>query len=531
LAGESITACIGETMKDAKERSSYPALVLLMDEEGIGAPLRALTTLLAQSIAADFGDAVAVIALDGDGAEAGASRHGVEHHALRAPAEVEGAVASLREALTSPEGRAAYVFLDVSRRSRAFQIDLARRLGDVDLGGLAGRIVHLTRSRTAPSFPGWSMLRTHLLAPLPDAQRAEGMRQSASATRDLLAKEMGRLTGATPEDRGESYPSARITPDFCRIRIDLDAVGRLAQPSLTGLAAPLRASLSRWARAVTDRRIGVALGGSGSWGYAHVALIEALEHARVPIDLIGSASSGSLMGAYYVVLGRPGLELAVRRGREFQRMALASVVTSAAIEHRLDIDLGRIAVEDLEILFFPVATNLTNAAPELITRSTVGFGVRASGSAPGFFAPTIAKDALYVDGAVTDNVPALMLERMGAALVIAANALPPPNGVRVPMPRTRSRALVDELSLRRRAKDLIASLSLMFHDSGDVPTSGTRVLFDPPGERLALFRTFEFDKAERILAHVKQEREFADAVSKSVAAWDELRSPRKAGVA
>jgi NTE family protein len=291
----------------------------------------------------------------------------------------------------------------------------------------------------------------------------------------------------------------------------------------------MRASLSRWARAITDRRIGIALGGSGSWGYAHVALLDALERAGVPIDLVGSSSSGSLMGAYYVVLGRDGLELAVRRGPEFQRMAWTAVMTSAAIEHRLDVDLGLVAIEDLEILFFPVATNLTNAQPELITGSTVGFGVRASGSAPGFFAATVAQDALYVDGAVTDNVPALLLERMGAALVIAANALPPPHGVRVSMPRTRSRALFDELSPSRRAKDLIASLSLMFHDSGDVPTSGTRVLYDPPGKRLALFRTFEFHKAEKILAHVKQEQEFGDAVRASVAAWDALKSPRKAG--
>ena len=512
-------------MKDPKERLSCPALVLLTEEAGIGAPIGALTTLLAQAIVDDFGDAVVVVELDGDDAS-GAS---VPHVSLQAPADLEGALAALHEAIPALARRAAYIFLDLSRRSRAFQIDLARRLGEVDLGEVVGRAVHLTRSKTAPSVPGWSLLRTDLLAPRLDPKRAEGMRRAASATRDLLAKEMLRLTGAMPEVQGEAYPSGRITPDFCRIRLDLDALKK-GVATTSAIEAPMRASLSRWARAVTDRRIGVALGGSGSWGYAHVALIEALDRASVPIDLIGSASSGSLMGAYYCVLGREGLELAVRRGPEFQRMAWTSVMSSAAIEHRLDVDLGLIAVEDLEILFFPVATNLTNAQPELMTRSTVGFGVRASGSAPGFFAATVAKDALYVDGAVTDNVPALLLERMGAALVIAANALPPPNGVRVPMPRTRSRALLDELSPSRRAKDLIASLSLMFHDSGDVPTSGTRVLFDPPGERLALFRTFEFHKATEILAHVKQEKEFGATVVESVAAWDRLRSPRKAGV-
>ena len=515
-------------MKDAKERWSCPALVLLTEDPGIGAPIGALTTLLAQTIVNDFGDATVVVELDGAGVGGGDG----SRVSLRAPADLDGAVTALRGAMPALARRAAYIFLDVSGRSRAFQVDLARRLGDADLGAVAGRAVHLTRSKATPSLPGWSLLRTDLLAPGPrfglDPEPGKGRRRSASATRDLVAKEMARLTGAAPESQGELYPPERMTPDFCRIRLDLEAV-KSGATQTSRLTDAMRSSLSRWARAITDRRIGVALGGSGSWGYAHVALLEALELASVPVDLIGSASSGSLMGAYYCVLGREGLDLAVRRGPEFQRMAWTSVMTSAAIEHRLDVDLGRVAVEDLEILFFPVATNLTNAKAELMTRSTVGFGVRASGSAPGFFAATVAQGALYVDGAVTDNVPALLLERMGAALVIAANALPPPNGVRVSMPRTRARALLDELSPTRRAKDLIAALSLMFHDSGDVPTSGTRVLFDPPAERLAIFRTFEFHKARKIFAHVKQEKEFAAAVVESVAAWDRLRAPRRAG--
>jgi len=515
-------------MKDATERLTTPALVVLTQEKGLDAPIGALTTLLAQAIVADFGDAVTVLELDGGGPADDTTKHGVVHVSLQAPADLEGAVEALREELPVVARRAAYVVLDASKRTAAFQSELAERLAHVHLGELVGRVVHLTQSRTAPSFDGWSVLRTDLLAPRLDDRAAEGLRRAASAMRNLLIKEMARLTGAAPEPRGESYPDARITPDFCRLRLDLATLGKLDPLVLTGLASPLRATFSRWARAVTDRRIGVALGGSGSWGYAHVALLDALDRASVPIDLIGSASSGSLMGAYYAVLGRPGLELAVRRGREFQRMAMASMLSSAAIEHRLDVDLGPVAIEDLEILFFPVATNLTNASPEFVTRSTVGFGVRASGTAPGFFAATMAKDALYVDGAVTDNVPALLLERMGAALVVAANALPPPRGVRIQMPRTRGRALLAELSLIGRGADLLSALSLMLHDAGDVPTSSTRVLYDPPGERFTLFRTFAFDKAEEIVAHVRTEKEFNDTVRATVAAWDELRSPRRA---
>jgi NTE family protein len=517
-------------MKDAKERSGHPALVVLTEDDGMGAPLGALTTLLARVIGEDFGDAVRVVELDGEGSHHDGAPAEARRVSLRAPADLEGAVAALRSHLPALARHEAYVFLDASARSPAFQRDLVRRLGEIELGHLTGRAVHLTRTKSAPEVPGWSTLRTELLGPRVDAPRATGMRRWVAAKRDLAVKEMGRLTGLAPERRGVPYPRERMKPDFCRIRIDLAALRKVAEATPDRLPAPMRASLARWARAITDRRIGVALGGSGSWGYAHVALLEALEDAGVPVDLIAGASSGSLMGAYYVVLGRDGLERAKVRGKDFQLMSWRSMMSSAAIEHQLDVDLGLVAVEDHEILFFPVATNLTNAQPEVMTASTVGFAVRASGSAPGFFAPTVADGALYVDGAVADNVPALLLELMGAARVIAANALPPPNGERVTMPRTRSRALLDEISPSRRAKDLIASLALMFHDSGDVQTSDTRVLFDPPQERLVLFKTFEFHRAEEILAHVRQEAEFNETVRACVTAWNTLKSPRKAGV-
>jgi NTE family protein len=52
-----------------------------------------------------------------------------------------------------------------------------------------------------------------------------------------------------------------------------------------GLAAPVRVAL--------------VLGSGGARGYAHIGVIQALEKAGIPIDLIVGASSGSLIGALY----------------------------------------------------------------------------------------------------------------------------------------------------------------------------------------------------------------------------------------
>ncbi len=46
-------------------------------------------------------------------------------------------------------------------------------------------------------------------------------------------------------------------------------------------------------------RIGLALGGGGARGMAHVGVIRALERLHVPIDFIAGTSMGSIVGGLY----------------------------------------------------------------------------------------------------------------------------------------------------------------------------------------------------------------------------------------
>lgn len=47
-------------------------------------------------------------------------------------------------------------------------------------------------------------------------------------------------------------------------------------------------------RIITNRAIGVVLGGGGARGYAHVGAVKALLEAGVEIDLLGGTSAGAL---------------------------------------------------------------------------------------------------------------------------------------------------------------------------------------------------------------------------------------------
>jgi NTE family protein len=190
-------------------------------------------------------------------------------------------------------------------------------------------------------------------------------------------------------------------------------------------------------------------------------------------------------------------------------------VSSAVAEYAVDADLGDARLEQLEIPLYPVATNLARLRPEVITEGSIGFGVRASVSAPGMFAPTIAGGSIYVDGAVSDNLPVALVEAMGADLVIGANPLP------AALPRTTRGALA-------RLHDLTTAFQLLLHVAGEREPSDRRVIYSPGPAAAPLSTTFDYGCAARLVAQLThRDPRFRAAVDASVAAWTELSRPRE----
>ena len=51
-------------------------------------------------------------------------------------------------------------------------------------------------------------------------------------------------------------------------------------------------------------KVGLALGGGGVRGLAHVGVLKVLEQEKIPIDLIVGTSMGSVIGATYALIGQ-----------------------------------------------------------------------------------------------------------------------------------------------------------------------------------------------------------------------------------
>jgi NTE family protein len=71
------------------------------------------------------------------------------------------------------------------------------------------------------------------------------------------------------------------------------------------------------------KRVGLALGGGGARGMAHVGVIRTLEREGIPIDCLAGTSAGSLVGAAYAagIQGQALLEMALQiRWRDIARL-------------------------------------------------------------------------------------------------------------------------------------------------------------------------------------------------------------------
>ncbi len=205
--------------------------------------------------------------------------------------------------------------------------------------------------------------------------------------------------------------------------------------------------------------IGVALEGGGAMGLAHIGVLRWFEQNHIPIDYIAGTSMGGLVGGLYatghspdeietlvkgmdwpLVIGgqTPYPELSYRRKQDdraiptdlaigFKKGAALPSGLNAGHQISLVIDketLDYSMVESLDNLPIPfrcVATDLITGKPHVFTTGPVGQAMRATMAFPGVFAPVRQGSALFVDGALTDNLPTDVVRNMKADIVIAVH--------------------------------------------------------------------------------------------------------------
>lgn len=199
------------------------------------------------------------------------------------------------------------------------------------------------------------------------------------------------------------------------------------------------------------RRLGLALGGGGARGLAHLGVLIALQDADIPISMIAGTSMGAVMGAAKAVGGdlpliakvlesvdlNDMLQVTDSTVREVQKIVGRSMVEyvrgSAWKEgDSKPHDLLRLrelfrlltagkSFSDAEIPYAAVTANLETGERVVLQEGLLCDAVVASASVPGVFSPVACEGQFFIDGGVVDKLPADVVTDMGAEAVIAVD--------------------------------------------------------------------------------------------------------------
>jgi len=180
-------------------------------------------------------------------------------------------------------------------------------------------------------------------------------------------------------------------------------------------------------------KTGIALGGGGAKGLAHIGVLKVLEgHGIVP-DMVSGTSIGALIGALYCLHGSIAAVREFALGFEDANLSPylaphpsgAGLISEKRIRNFLDTTLGSGLIEDLDRPFFCPATDIRRGREVMFARGRLALAVRASISVPVIFRPVRHGRNYLVDGGLVNPVPVDVLKRNGAGFTIAVNIIPP----------------------------------------------------------------------------------------------------------
>jgi NTE family protein/lysophospholipid hydrolase len=215
--------------------------------------------------------------------------------------------------------------------------------------------------------------------------------------------------------------------------------------------------IARVGRMLTGRSVGIALGGGGARGFAHIGVLEALTEAGVPIDAIAGTSMGAVIAAQYASGAAPADMREINRRHWVRKnplkdktLPVVALLAGRRLERMIADMFGDAQIEDLWMPFFCVSADLTQAEMRVHARGPLGRAVRASMSLPGIAIPVQDSGSMLVDGGLMNNVPADVLRTLcgkviavdvspGKDLAIASPYPPAASGWRLLWGRKKSR--------------------------------------------------------------------------------------------
>lgn len=194
-------------------------------------------------------------------------------------------------------------------------------------------------------------------------------------------------------------------------------------------------------------KVGLALGGGGTRGGAHVGVLKVFEEEGIPVDMICGTSIGAIVGGMYAA-GVPIEDITANMlsggvMKSFMTVPVPVRILVSPImliprlwKHPYDglykgnlfrnYMLSKIPpamhnIENLKIPFSAVAFNILDCKEYAISSGNIGYAIQASSAVPGLRKPVEIDGKLFVDGGVCTNLPVEQTRAKGADIIIAVD--------------------------------------------------------------------------------------------------------------
>ncbi|MGI8469090.1 MAG: patatin-like phospholipase family protein [Pyrinomonadaceae bacterium] len=206
--------------------------------------------------------------------------------------------------------------------------------------------------------------------------------------------------------------------------------------------------------------IGLVLSGGGARGFAHIGVLKVLEENHIPVDYIGGASMGALVGALYSMGKTPDEieqlvgsldwntlfqprtsfdNLSFRRKEDRRNIPAPITLTGKPNDLKLPNALNSgqeisllfdretlpyAAIRDFDNLPIPfraVATDMLTGNSVTLKSGSLSQALRATMSIPGIFSPVEIDGKILGDGGLVNNIPTDVVKAMGADILIVVN--------------------------------------------------------------------------------------------------------------
>lgn len=246
------------------------------------------------------------------------------------------------------------------------------------------------------------------------------------------------------------------------------------------------------------KSLGLALGGGGAAGMAHVGVLEYLEQRDIRPDIIVGSSIGAIIGGLFAL--DPDIKRLRSRIREivndkslggrlgnlahepdtsgvgrtneltqFIHKQLAGIKVLNTISLRPREDLGSIMkavfgdaqIQDAKVSFAAVVLDIVTGEELALSEGSLADAVYASAAIPGIFPPQLREKRELVDGGFTSSCPVHFARRLGANVVVAV----PINRILMPSRASKTGIEVmtrtDEITRHKLAEIEIESADLV----------------------------------------------------------------------